>query len=295
MPPDVAQDQGASISSKEVLAELAATLAAKGNLQDAAVFLEQARKLDPDYPPVRLLRSRLLHDGRELAAYAELAGRDSQAGQRAEAELKRDYGLLWHQTPQSSASAASGKPLLVSGRLITAGWTVGGRREVMAMNPENGEIVWRQPSERFSGVAADGATGRVWHVSGDERDQKAVVLYSLSIANGEPKELARFRRPLAVTSAAASFVRGRVCVLTVSPDLASRSQWIVVDCFTPEGERLYSEPHRVPEGTFLAHAPPAVGEVEGHTLLWPASSVLVDGDAIYAFTPDGGAYKQRRE
>jgi len=184
---------------------------------------------------------------------------------------------------------------MVAGRLITAGWTVGGRREVKAMNPKNGEVLWRQPSERFSGVAADAATGRVWHVSGDEQDQKAVVLYSLSIANGERKELSRFQRPLAVTSAAASFVRDRVCVLTVSPDLASKSQLIVVDCFTPEGERLSSELHRVPEGTFLSYFPPAIEQVDGHSLLWPASSVLVDGNAIYAFTPDGGAYKQRRE
>jgi outer membrane protein assembly factor BamB/TolB-like protein len=291
---DQAPQSITSVSSQEVLAELAGALAAKGNLQDATAFLEKARQFDPDYPPVRLLRSRLLHDGRELAAYAGLVGTDSQAGQLAEAELERDYGLLWHQTPQKSVSAFSGKPLMVAGRLITAGSALG-RREVMAINPKTGEIIWRQPSERFSGVAVDGATGRLWHVSGDEQDQKAVVLYSLSIANGERKELARFRRPLAVMSASVSFVRGRICVLTVSPDLASKSQQIVVDCFTPEGERLSSEPHRVPEGTFLTYVPPAVEAVEGHPLLWPASSVLVDGNAIYAFTPDGGAYKQRRE
>ena len=31
-----------------------------------------------------------------------------------------------------------------------------------------------------------------------------------------------------------------------------------------------------------------------HPLLWPASSVLVDGNAVYAFTPDGRAYNHRR-
>jgi hypothetical protein len=279
------------ISSKEILAELAAALAAKGNRQDAASFLDKAWQLDPDYPPVRLLRSRLLHDGRELATYTGLVGKDSQAGQQAEAELKRDYGLLWHATPDS---AVSGKPLIVNGKLITAGWTVRERRELMAMNPENGDILWRQPAEEFSGVAVDNTTGRAWYVSGDAQDLTIVALYSLSIANGERKELARFQRPLAVTSAAASFARGRLCVLTVSPDLPSKSQLVVVDCFTPDGKRLSSEPHLVPEGTFLKYFPPPVLQVDGHPLLWPASSVLVDKDAIYAFTPDGAAYKQKR-
>ena len=234
-----------TIGNKEVLAELAGALAAKGNVQDATAFLEKARDLDPDYPQVRLLRSRLLHDGRELAAYADLVGKDSQAGQQAQAELKRDYGLIWSNAPES---AARGKPLLVDGKLIT-GWTLPDTRQVMAMNPESGEVLWRQPTERFSGVGGDPAAGRLWHVSGDDQDPKAVVLYSLSIANGERKELARFTRPLAVTSAAATFVRDRVCVLTVSPDIPAKNQLIVVDCFTPEGVRLSSESNSGPRVT----------------------------------------------
>jgi hypothetical protein len=90
-------------------------------------------------------------------------------------------------------------------------------------------------------------------------------------------------------------VRDRVCALTVSPDIPSKNQLIVVDCFTPEGVRLSSESNRVPELTFLFYVPPAIREVDGHPLLWPASSVLVDGDVIYAFTLDGGVYKQRRQ
>src|SRR5205823_4210603 len=50
-----------NLTNKAVLTEVAAALVDKGNLADAAFFVEKvAREIDPDYPALRMVRARLL-------------------------------------------------------------------------------------------------------------------------------------------------------------------------------------------------------------------------------------------
>src|SRR5207249_3652472 len=70
----------ATVTDLEVLTELANAFASRGSksdLEEALALLDRAGRIDPDFPPLRLGRSRLLHSGAELATYANLAGRNS--------------------------------------------------------------------------------------------------------------------------------------------------------------------------------------------------------------------------
>jgi outer membrane protein assembly factor BamB len=237
--------------------------------------------------------------------------------------------LLWYQTFDSDLS---GKPEMLDGKLISAGRSTGGSRQIVAMNPDDGAVLWRQPSERFVDVSTDPSTKRAWYVSGDAGDPAAVALYSLAVESGERKQLARWKRPAAVNLGAVAYARDRVFVLTVSTDVGRSTMTIAIDCVTSTGEKIWNREHQFTANLLQMHAPLELFRVQGDLLvysigqdvwslnatdgmerehhedpvsagglkrndypwtLWPVSSFLIEGGRVYAFTSDRAAYSRQ--
>jgi hypothetical protein len=98
-----------AVTSRQVLTEVAAALLNKGNVRDAAVFINKVeREIGPTSPELHLLRARLalatekakgrpspLNAGPDLAAFASAEGLTSEASRAVIGDLKSSYGLLW--------------------------------------------------------------------------------------------------------------------------------------------------------------------------------------------------------
>src|SRR5205814_9714312 len=119
-----------------------------------------ARDADPNYPPLKLLRSKLARArGKNadalswLLTYVDLVGRESKAGQEVLADFKRTRGLLW----TSEVGASFWEPLLADGKLIA-----GNDKQLLALDPANGQTLWRVSGDRISGRVYDRETRRLF-------------------------------------------------------------------------------------------------------------------------------------
>jgi serine/threonine protein kinase/outer membrane protein assembly factor BamB len=219
-----------AVTDKGTLIELAQAYLAKRDVDQARVFVDKAGALDPDDPPLVLVRARLLkaegntaRGGKELARYVDLVGIDSKEGRGAIAELKRDYGLLWEA---EVGREVAGQPVLIGNRLVSVGRNVQdpkappADRSIVALDPETGGLAWRFVAERFAASTAvtDGGP-YIWYVAGSQSDTSSVLLYRIDIRSGERKQMASWRRPQRVDQAWIAYASGRIFVATVSPDL----------------------------------------------------------------------------
>jgi outer membrane protein assembly factor BamB len=245
-----------TVTEKDTLTELARVCQAKGDLEQAQGFLKKASEIDANYPPIVLVRSRLLKAqgqreaaGKELARYAGLVGLDSKDGQQAVSEMKRDYGLLWES---AISPDVAGDPMLIENRLVSVGRRVAHESAIVALDPVTGATVWQYTGERY--VASLAVPPFLWYASSAQPDGTLVNLYRIDVRSGERK-LVESRHS-----------RSRV-------DQA----WIVNDS---GGVRVVTEP---PLETGVSAAPPRAA-------LWATSAYLIQDNRLYAYTPDGHAY-----
>ena len=245
----VERNANQGITNKEALTELAGAVLSKGEIDEAAKFAERvAREADPNYPPLRLLQARLAQARRNTAAtrralvtYVDLIGRQSRAGQDVLAELKRDHGLLWQTT---MGKAVAGSPWVVEGRLISNGRVRGADAQVVALDPANGRVLWRQNAERVLDVVYDPESHRQFYVRGQNSDPKVVQVYVMRPDNGERKEFARLTLPSVVNLALIAFANDRLFVAATSLDLSSAKLSIRISCFNAtSGKKLWDRPH----------------------------------------------------
>jgi outer membrane protein assembly factor BamB len=242
-------------------------LLAKGSVDEAGTFADQLGKLDPEYPPLLLVRAHLLNArkepveaARELAAYVSHVGWDSTSGRQAIEELKHNAGLV---SAFSVDARVAGAPVIIGNKIVNVGRSAGGSAELVAVDLSGEGIIWRQPAERFMDVAADmsGNAKRLWYLSGENDNPASVLLYRADIESGERHALARWVRPGAVTLAILAYASGRLFAATASPDLQSGRLRVAVDCFDARsGDRLWQKSHeysanpaemRFPVGLFM--------------------------------------------
>ncbi|HEY2384396.1 MAG TPA: PQQ-binding-like beta-propeller repeat protein [Terriglobia bacterium] len=253
-----------NVTDKTIITEVASALISTGDLEGAETLIEKvAREMDPDYPPLRLARARLLlanakakgqappiKAGLDLANYANLAGRDSEASRGAFDELTRDYGLLWHQ---SLESAAPGSPQIVGGRLINLGFNIGSG-QIIALNPVNGEVAWRQPVQRFvDSVAVNSA---LFAITGDTNDPTAIGLNRIDAASGERKPIASWNQRPAVEFARIAYASGRVFVEPVFRNFQGSRVQVSINAFDATNGRLLWQKDHPLEATRLLQQNP---------------------------------------
>ncbi len=177
------------ITNKDAYTELANALLSKGDLEEAGRFAKLAADVDANYPPLRLLQSRMAQaQGRtstalyELGAYADLIGRQSRAAQDILAGFKRDQGVIWN----TEMGAAFFGPLLMDGKLF-----VSNRKQLLALDPANGKVLWRHSGDPIYDCVYDPKSRRMFYATGQSRDPRTVQIYVVDIDKGERKEFAR--------------------------------------------------------------------------------------------------------
>jgi hypothetical protein len=245
-----------SVTDKESLTALARAYQAKGDLDQARVFVDKASAIDANYPPLELLRSRLSkaqghaeEAARELAQYASLVRLDSKDGQSVVSELKRDHGLLWET---AISPDVAGDPVIIENRLVSVGRRVGHEDVIVALDLHTGETVWSYGGERYLASLADPPF--VWYVSSSQADGTLVNLYRIDVRSGERQQIETRHNPTRVDQA-----------------------WIALNSGHP---RIITEP---PPETKANPMPPQAA-------LWPPSAFTVQSGCLYAYTADGHAY-----
>jgi tetratricopeptide (TPR) repeat protein len=247
------------VTDKETLTELARAYQAKGDLDQARVFVDKASDIDANYPPLALLRGRLSkaqgraeEAGRELARYASLIGLDSKEGQQTISELKRYYGLLWET---AISPDVAGKPVVIGNRLVSVGRRVGHEVAIVALDAQTGAVVWNYTGERY--VASVAAPPFLWYVTSSQADGTLVNVYRIDIQSGERKLMESRHSASRVDQAWIAYDSGRVRVIT-EPPLESK-------------------------GNSIAPS----------TALWTPLAFTLQSGYLYAYTADGYAYAMR--
>jgi outer membrane protein assembly factor BamB/TolB-like protein len=235
------RNAGSGISNKEALTELGAAYLEKGELDEAARFADVvAREFDPNYPPLRYLRSRIaqargkpLDALAELLLYADLVGRQSKAGQEILADLKRTRGLAW----TAEVGAALSWPLLADRKLVA-----GNDKQIMALDPANGRTSWRLTADRVLSRVYDAPSRRLFYAATENRDRKTVLFYSVDVANGERKEIGRTVMAADVDSVVVACAGGRLFAIAYAVDVQPQEIHVRVNAFEgASGNRLWEK------------------------------------------------------
>jgi outer membrane protein assembly factor BamB len=258
------------VTEKEVLAELASALLAKGALEEATSYANRiAQEIDANYAPLRYLQARLdqargdTAAAREkLASYVTLVGRQSRAGQDVLLELRRDAGLRWDS--EVGAALANSQPLLLDNKLVNISRTSGSDSQIVAIDPNTGRILWRQNAERFLDMTYDVKSRRIYYARGLNSDPTAVLLYSIELSSGDRKELARIAGALVIGRVALGFANSRVFLGSVSSDISTQRASIRLQAFNAgSGKKLWEKSHES-QGNMLDFLGSPLGLFEPH-------------------------------
>jgi outer membrane protein assembly factor BamB len=241
---------GQGIAEKEVLAELASALLAKGALDEATSYATRiAQEIDANYAPLRYLQARLdqargnAAAAREkLASYITLVGRQSRAGQDVILELKRDAGLRWDS--EVGAGLSNSQPLLLDNKLVNISRSSGSDSQIVAIDPNTGRVLWRQNGERFLDMTYDVKSRRLYYARGLNSEPTTVLLYAVDLSNGDRKELARISGGSVIGRVALGFANGRLFLGSVSSDISTQRASIRIHAFNAgSGKKLWDKTH----------------------------------------------------
>jgi TolB-like protein/outer membrane protein assembly factor BamB len=309
---EYAVDQPAdAVSDKQTLTELARVYLEKRDLKQAELFAGKAGEIDASYPPLVLVRARMLkvqgnavRAGKELAQYASLVGIGSKEGRRAIAELKQDHGLAWET---EVGEAIAGEPVAVEDRVVSVGRAVERDLGIVALNAQSGAVAWSFGAERFAASVMDGRS--LWYVSGRQSDGTSADLFRIDIRTGEGKLVASWRAREHVEPAWITTANGRVFVATASSDLEKGTLAVASECFDAKsGARVSEKSYSVKASAVeLAHLDLIFNGAQQEwkvgrkndpasppeRILWPPSSFRVQAGRFYAFTSDGLAYSMQ--
>ncbi len=234
-------EKNLSATDLEILTDLASAYLAIGDADNASAILDKAAGIEPNFPSIHLVRSRLLHSANELATYANLVGRGSLAGREALAELKKTYNLSW---TAEIAAAPAGPQLMVAGKALIVQRSNG----FVGLNAVDGSSRFSQPVARLLDAVAPVTDDlHVWYVGGAPGDPKGLVLYSLDLRSGEARELKRWQYEFAVGETIIVHAGNQACVGAFGADGPAQRLSVGVRCMNDTtGELLWEKTHEAP-------------------------------------------------